>query len=250
MISAIVLTHNNGKSLSGTLDSLGFCDEIIVIDDNSDDDTRMVAGKYTSKIFKHDLDNNFAGQRNWGLSKAVSDWVLYVDSDEVVSPQLRQEILRTVEKGDGHEYAGFYLKRQDFIFGQQLKYGETADVRLLRLARRTAGSWQRPVHEVWMVKGQLGYLSNPLLHYPHPTIGEFVDDVNRYSTINAAYLVAQGRHIPAWQIVIYPTAKFFRNYLWKQGWRDGTAGMVMAIFMSLHSFLTRSKAYLTQNTKV
>lgn len=243
MISAVVLTHNDEVILSRTLESLKWCDEILVIDDHSQDKTREIAKKYTSKIYTHALENDFAKQRNFGLSKAKGEWIFFVDSDEVVSSELASEIKETVKSGDG-----YYVKRNDFLFGKWLKHGETGSVKLLRLAKKDRGIWVRPVHEVWNITGVIGTLTNPLLHYPHPNVAQFIEEINQYSTINAQYLFDKNIRVHWWHIVAYPKLKFLKNYFWHLGFLDGTAGAVVTIMMSLHSFLTRAKLWLLWHT--
>lgn len=144
---------------------------------------------------------------------------------------------------------GFYLKRQDFFLGKLLKFGETGKIKLLRLARKNAGKWSRPVHETWQVKSKPKTLSSPLLHSPTPNVAQFLEKLNYYTTLNAKHLHKEGLEASWWQIILYPTGKFLHNYLLKLGFLDGTHGFLQAIFMSLHSFLTRGKLWLLQNSK-
>lgn len=243
MISAVVLTHNDESTLSQTLESVTWCDEIIIIDDFSTDQTVEIAKKYTSKIHVHALENDFSKQRNFGLTKARGEWVFFVDSDEVVNNVLAQEIQQAVTSGDG-----YYLKRKDFIFGRWLNHGETSKVKLLRLGKKAHGIWQRPVHEVWNISGVVRTLRSPLLHFPHPNVAQFIEEINQYSTINARYFFAKNIRVSWWHIIVYPKLKFLKNYFWNLGFLDGTAGAVVAIMMSLHSFLTRAKLWLLRHT--
>lgn len=241
MISAVVLSHNDEKTIAVTLASIAWCDEVIVIDDASVDASVSIAKKSGAQVLERKLEGDFASQRNFGLAKANGDWMLFVDSDEIVSAELKDEIVKAIATTTA---SGFKLKREDVLFGTLMKYGETADVRLLRLAKKNAGEWKRAVHEVWEVSGRVDTLIHPLRHTPHGTIFEFLAEINLYSTLNAKYMYLQNIQEPAWYIVAYPMAKFLRNYLWLRGYKDGTAGAILAIMMSFHSFLTRSKLYL------
>ncbi len=245
MISGVVLTHNDEAILPRCLQSLTWCDEIVVIDDDSTDKTVEVAKKAGAKVFTHSLDDDFAKQRNFGLEKVKNEWVLFVDSDEMVSKELAKEI-QLVISGKRQAESGYYIKRKDWMWGKWLRHGETGNVKFLRLAKRDAGKWERPIHEVWNITGPVGELQHPLLHYPHPHVAQFLEEINRYSTLNAQYLHAQGIRVSWWQIILYPKAKFFLNYFWRLGFVDGTAGAVVAIMMSFHSFLSRAKLYLLQ----
>ncbi len=239
MISTIVLTKNEEKNIEACLKTLKWSDEVIVIDDHSQDRTVELAEKLGAKVFKRDLNQDFAGQRNFGLEKAKNKWVLFVDVDERVSSQLRAEIQRAIQK----DFSGFYLKRKDFLFGKELKHGETSRVRLLRLARRDAGKWQRRVDEVWEIIGKTGTLRNPLLHYSHPTMADFLKSVNFKSTLNAQVFYEEGKKTRFFDW-LKPLVKFFQNWVFRLGFLDGMPGFIMALMMSFHSFLVRSKLYL------
>lgn len=245
MISAVVLTHNDAPSIEKTLESVGWCDEIIVVDDNSTDNTVDIAKKSGASVYIRALNDDFAAQRNFGLSKVKNDWVLFVDSDEIVTPELAQEMKLKARE----DISGYYLRREDYMWGRQLKYGELGSVRLLRFAKKTAGKWVRPVHEVWQIMGTTETLEHSLLHYPHPDVAQFIEEINRYSTLNAKHFYDQGVRANIFQIVAYPTAKFFVNYVWRLGFLDGTPGAIVAVLMSLHSFLTRAKLYLLARKK-
>ncbi len=269
-ISTVVLTKNEEKNIERCIATLAWCDEIIIIDDYSDDDTISRIKNYESrikekniKIFKRKLNGDFAAQRNFGLEKASGDWILFVDADEVVTTKLGAEIKQQIsdavvipvnEPGstekekwipgqarNDNRVAGFFLKRKDYFGGNWLNYGETANVRFLRLGRKEMGKWEGRVHEVWKLEGEFGELINPVLHYPHPTVTEFLKEVNTYTDIVVQCWKEEGRKIKVWEIIVYPAGKFIRNYIIRLGFLDGVAGLIMAIFMSFHSFLARSK---------
>lgn len=243
MLSAVVLTKNSEKTIEAFLDNLSFADERIVIDDESTDETVQKAKKKGATVFSHLLHDDFASQRNFGLQKAKGEWVLFVDSDERISVSLKKEILEAIKDTDTD---GYYLKRMDMLFGKRLRYGETSNVRLLRLGRRGKGEWTRRVHEVWNIDGSVGELESAILHTPHPTVGEFITSINRYTTLNAKELYAEGRKTNVFEIICYPLGKFIQNYVFRLGFLDGAEGAILAIMMSFHSFLTRSKLWLLQ----
>ena len=241
VISAVVLTKNEEKNIRDCLRSLQWCDEIIVIDDYSEDKTAAMAKRLGAKVYQRHLNSDFASQRNFGLKKAKGKWVFFVDADERVPPELKDEIEHQISIAE--RQAGFYLKRQDFFGRRWLKHGETARVHLLRLGKKKAGQWERRVHEVWKIKGEVGRLKNSLLHYPHQTISEFLKEVNFYSRLHAQTLKDKGIKPSLWRIVINPLGKFLQNYFWRLGFLDGTPGLVVALMMSFHSFLAQGKLY-------
>jgi len=255
MLSTIVLTRNEEKNIKACLESVKFCDEVIVIDDYSDDSTMKLAKKLGAKVFKRKLNGDFAAQRNYGLDKAKGEWVLFIDADERVPLILKDEILTEVQiqKHIGSEsvpaHQGFYLKREDILWEKKLRHGESGQTKLLRLARKGSGKWARKVHETWNVAGEVKTLKNFLLHYPHQTISEFLVDVNKYSTVHAQENYHKGKQSNVLKILLWPKLKFSQNYVFKGGLLDGDPGFVAAMMMSFHSFLAWSKLYLVQRRK-
>lgn len=253
MLSVVILVKNEEENLRDCLKGVDWADEILVIDDESTDKTSEIVKKLGAKVIKHPLENDYAKQRNFGLKQAGESfdntqdkWVLFIDADERVEPQLKNEILRVIndEKTKLNGITGFYLKREDTLLNKVLKHGETGNIKLLRLARKSAGKWEGKVHETWMVVGKVGELDNPLEHYPHRTISEFLEKINYYSTLRAQELYEQGVKTNIILITAYTKGKFLYNYLIKLGFLDGMPGLVMALMMSFHSFLVRSKLYL------
>lgn len=234
-ISAVILTHNNQSSIGRLIRSLHWCDEVLVIDDQSADRTRAIAKKLGAKVFIRPLKDNFAAQRNFGLAQITADWAFFVDTDEIVSPALAREIKSVLNS----RLNGFLIKRVDYFLGKKLMWGETGHLNLLRLARTNAGLWRRPVHEVWQVKPPLGELKTSLYHYPHPDLAGFITKINYYTDIEARYR----RHTSLGELFFYPPAKFMYNYFFRLGILDGLPGLVMALMMSLHSLLVRLKVY-------
>lgn len=253
MISAVILTKNEEKNIEECIKSLSWCSEIIVVDDNSTDKTEVIAERFGAKVYKRKLDDNFAAQRNYGLEKSKGDWVLFVDADERVSKKLADEIIErtwVVEGVKKDRYpAAFRVKRVDTLWGKRMKFGELGDISLVRLARRDTGKWKRQVHEYWNVKGLVKDLRNPLDHYPHPSLEEFINDIEFYSTLHAKALAESGERSSIIKVVFWPILKFIRNWILKLGFLDGTEGIVFALLMSFHSYLAWSKLWLSQRKK-
>ena len=244
-LSAVVLTRNEEDNIKECIDCLDFCDEVVIIDDNSSDKTVILAEKLGAKIYSRKLGTNFAAQRNFGLNKAQGKWVMFVDADERVTENLRNEIIQIINDPLVN-YLGFYIKRADYMWGRKLTYGETANVKLLRLARRKAGKWTRRVHEVWEVRGRTHDLINPLKHYPHPTLADFLASVNNMSSLHAKANLEEGKRSSLTKIIILPIGKFILNYIFKMGFLDGIQGFIVALVMSFHSYLAWSKLWFLQ----
>lgn len=246
MVTAVVLTKNEEKNIVDCLEGLSFCDEVILIDDNSQDRTEEIARGFKAKVIKRSLNNDFSAQRNFGLEKARGKWVLFIDADERVSLELAKEITLAT---NSNKFDGYFIKRDDVIWGRRLKYGETGGMKFLRLAKKGQGVWAGKVHEEWKVDGKLNSLSNHLRHYPHQSVAEFLKEINYYTNIRAGELHARGVRIKWYEILLYPKGKFFLNYILRLGVLDGLPGFVFAVMMSFHSFLVRGKLWLLNQKK-
>jgi glycosyltransferase involved in cell wall biosynthesis len=243
-LSTIIITNKKSEELENLLKSVDFSDEIILVQDGNIPEDQNQDSAASIRIYQHPLNNNFAEQRNFGLKKARNNWVLFLDDDEEVPKELKKEILDLKFKADV-----YYLKRRDFFWGRELKYGETRKIRnkgLIRLVKKDAGKWQGKVHEEFKITSshlKIGRLKNYLNHYPHPTIKSFIEKINYYSSLRADELIESGEHFSLVKLLVYPPAKFILNYIFYLGFLDGPEGFIYAFLMSFHSFLTRAKLY-------
>ncbi len=178
MISAVVLVKNQSEQLKRCLNSLLWCDEIIVIDDYSTDDSLTIARQMGARVFQRNLNNNFSEQRNFGVSKAKNQWVIFVDADEIVSPALATEVHQHISQFLSTAN-GFFIKRTDYLWGRRLAHGEVGEKKLLRIGKRGKGEWVGSVHEEWKIFGEIDIFQNELSHYPHQSIREFLSEINR-----------------------------------------------------------------------
>lgn len=247
MISAIILVKNEEENIIDCIESVLFCDQIIVIDDYSTDrTTELIKQKQKEhpkiEIYKRKLNGNFSAQRNFGIEKSKFDWIFFVDADERISKDLSSEIKENVTASTAQ--GGFLLKRVDFMWGKELKHGETGNIKLLRLFNKNKGQLKGTVHESWVTDSEIGLLLNPILHYPHPTISEFLREINFYTDLRAEELYKEGKKSGFISIILYAKGKFFMNYIFKLGFMDGVPGLIHAILMSFHSFLVRGKLWL------
>jgi glycosyltransferase involved in cell wall biosynthesis len=243
-ITAVILAKNEEVNIKECIKSVKFCDEILVIDDDSTDKTIEIAKSAGAKVIRHPLMGDYATQKNFALSKALNKWVLFVDADERVSDTLRDEIMNVVEI-PSNPYIGYRIKRHKYLWGKPVKYGDSRDD-LLRLGKRNAGKWMRRVHEYWEMPGRVGKLSGKILHYPHRTLKEYIDHVDFFSGLHAKNHYKEGTKSNIFKILFLPPAKFIQNYIIRLSVLDGTRGFLVSMMMSLHSFLAWSKLWLLQ----
>jgi len=249
ILSTVIFCKNEEERIKDCIDSLLWCDEIVIIDDFSSDLTLEKIKEFNNpkiKIFRRKLNGDFASQRNFAITKTKKNWILFIDADEIVTEPLRNEITSVISDKTVEEVA-FKVKRIDHVFGKTLRYGETGNIKFIRLARSGFGNWQGKIHEKWVINGKVGSLRNVLLHHPHREISNFLKEINYYTNIRAEELSQEGRTTNLALIIAYPSAKFLFNYFFKKGILDGIPGLISAITMSFHSFLVRGKLWSLQN---
>lgn len=248
-ISCVILAQNEEKNIERAIRSVRFCDEIILIDDYSEDKTVDKARALGAVVYKRKLNNDFASQRNYGMEMARGSWIFFVDADEQVTKELAYEIKKSVHD-DSKSYINAYdMKRRDIFWGRELRYGEVGNMRLARLIKKKSGIWKGKVHEKFYTDLKTSSLKRLLLHYPHQSVSEFLTEVNRYSSIRAGELHVLGKDSSIISIIFYPLGKFLINYFFKFGFLDGASGFVYAFMMNFHSFLARAKLFLIHHKK-
>lgn len=241
MLTAVVLTKDEQANIQTCLASLPFCDKIIVIDDHSTDGTVEIAKSLGAQIITHTFTGDFAAQRNFALDHVTTPWTLFLDADEVVTPDLASEIQDILASPSRRAYT---LRRQDIMWGKPLLHGDSGHAEFIRLGPTSSQTWSGGVHATWNVTGPVGKLSSPLLHYPHPTIVDFLDHINRWSTYRTQELIDFKITPNFAQVLFFPLGKFIYTYLYQLGFLDGMPGLLSALTMSLYTFLVRGKLFL------
>ena len=246
-LSLLLLTHNESKNLEENFNWVKNCKtikEIIIIDDNSTDNTQEIAKKLESahrivKIYSHNLGNDFASQRNFGISKTSYNWVLTIDADEKPTKKL----IRFLNHFDKNRYKSYSFKRQDIFLGHQLDHGENAFLNFTRLFNKKYGKFVGQVHENWQTNKETKHTKLVIQHLSHQTIKSCIQKINFYTDIRAQEMYSQKKRTNIFQIIFFPIGKFIDNYIIKLGFLDGTPGIIMALCMSFHVFLNKAKLW-------
>jgi len=244
-LTAVVLTKNEEENIDECLRSISFADEILIIDNNSTDATVDIAKKYKARIIKNTL-KSFSSQRNLALDNAENEWVLFVDADERVGTDLREEIIK-IKNNEIND--GFFIRREDYFLGRQMRYGDLGNVWILRLGRKDKGRWEGDVHEQWKIKGKTTRLNSFITHLSHKNLTHFIKKLNYYSSVRANELIAKNTSVNLFSIIMFPVSKFTYLYLLKLGFLDGLAGFIHALLMRIYLELSREKIYLRRNEK-
>jgi glycosyltransferase involved in cell wall biosynthesis len=227
-LSVLLVAKNEAHNLADCLGAARWADQrVIVVDPASRDATLEVAEREADVVTTRAFDN-FASQRNAALALATGDWVLSIDADERVTPELAAEIRRVIAEPDA-TFRGYRVPIESVILGRRFAFSGTQHDQPLRLFRRDSGRWAGLVHEVVELDGDAGSLANALGHHTLPDIGVFLDKLDHYTTLEAAGLAGSQRKFRARDLAIYPLWTFFKLYVVKQGFRDGIEGFMFCM---------------------
>lgn len=239
-ISAVIITFNEEKRLEPALKSLdGVASEIIVVDSFSSDGTLKIAKKYTDRVFQRKW-VNFADQKNYANSLASYPWILSLDADERLSPELREEILRIKEKEP--DYPGFSMPRRVFYLGKWINHSGWYPDRKIRLFRKDKARWEGEfVHEALVIDGKIQKLSGDIHHFTYQNISDHIDRINKFSDLGAQKLYVQRKRCRWYHLVFLPIFRFVKSYFFKAGFLDGFAGFVISALNGYSIFIRYSK---------
>ena len=231
-ISACIITHNEEDNIRRCLESVAWCDEIVVVDSFSDDETVEICREYTDKIYQHEW-LGYIGQRNLIREMAVGPWVLFLDADEEVSPALRDEILTEFRTND-RETVGYQFPRQVFYLGRWIRHGEWyPDIKLRLFFREKGRSAGQEPHDHVVVQGKVKTLQSPLWHYTYRDLFDHINTMNRFSGISAEAMFREGKRFRWVDFLVRPVWRFLKAYLFKGGILDGRRGFLIAVISSV-----------------
>jgi len=226
-ISATVITKNEENNIARCLKSVAWVDEIIVLDSGSTDNTVAICKKYTDKVYETDW-VGFGRQKNRALEKATGDWILSLDADEWVTPELKEEIIRTIKNPGNH--AAFEIPRLSSFCGQYMRHSGWWPDYVIRLCKNGAARFSdRIVHEKMIVDGSVGRLSNHLMHESFRDLEQVLIKMNQYSTANASMLFAEGRKSSLPRAIMHGVWTFIETYILRAGFLDGRKGFILAV---------------------
>ena len=244
-ISIMIIAKNEEKRIKDCIESVhGWADEIIVVDDNSSDQTRAIASQYTDKIFQRGMDLE-GTQRNFGVSKAKNDWVMMLDCDERPTPELKKEIEQLFSNLPEKTVA-FWIPQICFLGDIHIKYGGWSNPHL-RLYNRKYVHWNEGEYDVihpgmHIEPGYKGsILKESLIHYNYKNVEDVLGKVNRMSTLEALKWHLDGRKMSRGKAMWRTIDRFFRRYVGKKGYKDGYYGLVLSVTSALYEFAAYSK---------
>jgi glycosyltransferase involved in cell wall biosynthesis len=247
-ISGCIIAFNEEDRIDDCLASVEFCDEIVVVDSHSTDRTRERAAARGARVIERDWPGHVK-QKEFTIRAAAHDWVLCVDADERVTPELRAEILQLREAGFP-KHAGWNFPRKTFYLGQFIEHGLWYPDRQLRLFDKRRGKWSgHDPHDKAALEGSVGRLRGELLHYSYRNFDDHLRTIDKYTTIMAQGLHERGERASALDLVTHPLARFVKGYFLKRGFLDGWRGLLVAFLAAHYARLKYAKLLVMQKTK-
>ena len=243
-LSIVIITKNEEDKIARCLESVKWADEIIIVDDLSEDRTVKICQKYGAKVISHKSYGNFDQQRNIGIDNANSDWILQMDADEVVSEKLKEEI-QGIVGNPNNKFVAYKIRRQNFFLNHFMAYGGWF-IYYTKLFKKDAARYiGKSVHETLEVDGEIGTINEAIKHFPFSSIKQFVERQNFYTSVEAKLIYEDKGRIPKrkvrYNLVIRPLKLFWKAYIKKKGFRDGMYGFLFSILNSWIHFLRWAK---------
>jgi glycosyltransferase involved in cell wall biosynthesis len=248
-LSVAIVTHNEEANLARTLTSVAWADQIVVVDSHSTDRTAEIARGFNAIVIERAWPG-FAEQKNFALDQCTGEWLLSLDADEELSAELQQEIQSLLTTQPAAE--AFYLKRRNLFLGRWIKRGGFYPDAKLRLFRRAAESTPsftvRPVHEVIHFNGSTAMLHGDLIHQAYPSLSDYIEHMDRYSSLGAEVLVTKGRtsrSLPTFIVTtaLIPALTFVKNYILRAGFLDGREGFLLHLYHAGYTSWKYAKAW-------
>ena len=244
-LSVVVITKNEERNIADCLKSVyGWVDEIVVVDDESTDRTVSIAQQFAGRVFHRKMDNE-GKHRNWAYAQVKNEWVLSLDADEMVSPELRDEIIAVLPNTKFH---AFDIPLRNYIGTYWVKHSGWYPAGKLRLFMKSRFKYEEVgVHPRVFLEGDTGHLTKDIIHKGYPDFEHFLASLNRQTTLEAQKWVATGRHMPLGTAVWRAVDRFFRTLIGKQGYKDGFIGFMIAFYAFLYQVMSYAKYWEIRN---
>ena len=240
-LSVTVITRNEAANIGAALQSVAWADEIVVVDSGSDDDTVAIARGFTPRVEVRAWPG-YSAQKNHAASIASHDWILSIDADERVTPELAEEIRALLAREPGRR--GYRIPRANWYLGRWIRSTDWYPDYQLRLYDRRAGQWNgRRVHESVTLSSDPGRLRHELQHYSYRDVAHHLSTIDRYTTLAAEQSHAEGRHASMFAVGTHPPFAFLRNYILRGGIRDGLPGLIVSALNAYYVFLKLAKLW-------
>jgi glycosyltransferase involved in cell wall biosynthesis len=241
-ISAIIPCFNEEKNIEKALQSVQFCDEILVIDSYSTDKTLDIVKKYTDFIVQHEYENS-AAQKNRAIPMVHNEWIVLLDADEYLPESLQKEIIETVNRNP--KEVAFWIYRQNYFMNKKMNYSGLQGDKVIRLFRKSKCRYEnKHVHAEIMADGKVGFLKNKIVHNTYKGIDNHITKLNRYATWQAKDYDKKTGSLTPYHFFVKPAFRFMKHYVIKLGFLDGVPGLTYSFLASYAVFMRYVKLWL------
>jgi glycosyltransferase involved in cell wall biosynthesis len=238
-ISVAIITKNEEANIRACLESVRWADDIVVVDSGSTDRTLQILGEFPARVYTEEW-QGFARQKNSAIAKARREWILSLDADERVPEKLQEEIARVLNSDSPAD--GYFLARKNYFLGRWIRRCGWYPDHNLRLFRKERGRFEeREVHERVTVQGRVAYLREPLEHHTYRTLSDFLQRLDRYSSLGAREMRREGRPFRHRDLLLRPPWTFLQMYLFRGGFLEGYFGFLLSVLYSFYTFAKYSK---------
>ena len=236
-LTAVILTLNEATHITDCIESLGWADRVLVFDSHSEDETAVLAQAAGADLIQSTFEN-YAQQRNAALAALQTDWVFFVDADERGTPELGAEIRQMMAE---RPERGWYVPRHNYIFGQLTRGAGWFPDHQLRLFKHGCVRYERPVHEIAVVDGAIGYLQQVLIHYNYKDVDHFRAKQRAYTSYDARILYDEGIKPKPRNFVLQPLRHFYWRFVTLEGYKDGLHGLRLSLYMTYYEWVKYRK---------
>jgi glycosyltransferase involved in cell wall biosynthesis len=241
-ISVLLPTFNNAAGIRSTLDSISWADEILVVDSFSTDSTLEICREYGARVIQHEYIQS-AKQKNWAAPQCRHEWVLQIDTDEILETGLREEIAKAVATA-APDVDAFRIPRKNHVLGRWMRHGGIYPDYQTRLFRRDRGLWsEREVHAHLVAKGRVETLGHHIMHYGMPNISKQLSNLDRYTRYEADEMMKNGTRFRWYRLTVRPWLVFIKRYLLLGGFCEGWRGLVLCGYLAIYDFLYQAKLW-------
>ena len=249
-ITGIIPTFNEEVHIKEAIESLKWCDEIIVVDSFSTDKTVEIVKSFPNvRLLQHEYEHS-AAQKNWTIPQASNNWIFLLDADERPTPELVKEVQGILK--DGTKNSGFWIYRRNNFMGKRINYSGWQSDKVIRLFKRDECQYEnKHVHAEVISKGSISILKEKLIHYTYKDLTSYLKKADRYTTWGALdryhKFQKQGRNIGLAYLIFRPFGRFIRHYFWRLGFLDGTHGFVVSALAAHNVFIRAVKIWRLQS---
>ena len=247
-LTAIIPCGNEIHNIEAVIKSVDFADEILVVDSYSTDGTFEIAQKLATRVIRREYQYS-ASQKNWAIPQAKYEWILLVDADERVTPELKKEIIEILNNPP-KEIVAFWIGRMNHFMGERVHYSGWRNDRVIRLFKRDYCKYQdKYVHAEIVANGNIGRLREKLFHNTYTTFDKYIEKMNRYATWQAKDYNKKTGKLTPYHFIIKPFWGFFKHYIVQSGFRDGVVGLTIGYIQGYVVFMRYVKLWLLRRNR-